>query len=150
MITAKDTKQTNPGLLRLAFPTLVFGTAVALSLGFIFVLGVITRPAPMTTARRVLESTDYFRGSQIDYTLTRETVTILNDSVWVRFDIFLHDEPWRGSCTIHSNSARVTCTLYARERQGVEAVYRSIFTDGVYEWQTGGDTPAPARRAGPY
>jgi hypothetical protein len=111
---------------------LVLVTAIAVAL--VVLLHVINEPARTVSTRQTLNSTDYFADSHLAYTVDSEKIVWLKDVIWLRFELHLHGQPWKGNCTVLPTS-RVRCFLYSAERVSTDFGYLTIITEGRYQWQ---------------
>lgn len=122
-------------LIKLFLPVRLAFWVVAIIFAVSALLNILSEPALPLSAQTALQSTEYFHGNDLEFTVKSENAIWLEDLVWIQFQIDIRGNGWNGNCTIFSNSTSY-CHLYAADRFAVDGSGNPVIvTAGEYEWQ---------------
>ena len=122
-------------LIRLFLPIRLAFWVMAIVFALSALLGILSKSAPPLSAQTALQSTEYFQGNGVDFSVKTENAIWLEDLVWIQFQLDIRGHEWNGNCTVFANSTS-HCHLYTADRFVVdESGNPVIITAGEYEWQ---------------
>lgn len=114
--------------IRLAFWVIAIGFAMSI------LMAILSKPSPPLSAQTALESTSYFQGNDVEFTVESEKAVWLEDLVWIQFQLDIRGNEWNGNCTVFADSTS-HCHLYSADRFITNSGSPVIVTLGKYKWQ---------------